>query len=166
MMKKTQPYLLRLLIVVLLLAACSLSLVPRLTSNATSAGPCTDPIGRCRRAVYIGSNGSCSCFTCADSSVACTDKDKDKLELFEEEAKYRNTTEMFQKLPASEKIRLMNIGIKPYGYANTNSPEDETQKEKRTSTNRNSNTNANSNSSRNLNFNRPPNVNQKPSPEP
>jgi len=95
---------------VLLVGVSSISLVTRMASQSQS-GSCNDPIQNCKKPVYVGSNGRCSCFTCEDGSVVCTDKPKNKLELYEAEALHRDTEGLIRSLPQSQKDRLAGLGI-------------------------------------------------------
>jgi hypothetical protein len=99
------------LVVVSVVGIITLSLVPRMTSES-AVSSCNDPIN-CKKPVYVGSNGRCTCFTCEDGTFVCTDKPKDKLELFEAEAQHRDTEGVIRSLPKAQRVRLKELGIDP-----------------------------------------------------
>lgn len=151
----------------------TLLILPKMASNS-DASSCNDPIESCRKPVYVGSNGRCSCFTCEDGSVVCTEKATDKLKLYETEALRRDTEGLIRALPKNQRFRLEGLGIGPRDFRenlNFNRPQNRNLNINRPQDNRSDtspllNTNRRSNQNDSINMNRSRNANQRASPTP
>jgi hypothetical protein len=110
MMKRNQTVAIAVLGAPLLVLTGTLLVWPKVPSNS-DVSSCNDPIESCKKPVYVGSSGRCSCFTCEDGSVVCTEKPTDKLTLYETEALRRDTEGLIRALPANQRFRLEQLGI-------------------------------------------------------